>query len=348
MRRWRACSLLLVCAALPSCSLVDLSSLTGASASDAGDATDETTGEVTDGHADGTVDAADAALDATDAAANTTDASGDAVVDALGDVGVIPDVAVPTCDGACGAPTGFAPVLFALDQSTGCPSGTTTLNGAADPSIGGACACDCTVTQPPSCLPAVLTHDIGDTAGACSSVSPFVPDVDGGCYDAGNIGLHAYWSIPPPSVTSQGTCSSKPASDPSAIMATASRLCLDSTCQATCNTTAGFKTCLMASGNVPCPGGYTTHHVGNVTVSCGTCSACSVGGSCGGTVSIYSDESCTSTLGTVPVDGTCAPTGGSGTIGSLKYTPAIVGQTCTPGTTTGTVSLQQELTVCCL
>lgn len=327
----------LVCAALPSCSLVDLSSLTGASASDTGDATDETT--------DGTIGATDAAIDTTNAG---IDASSDARADALGDVGMIPDVAIPSCDGACGAPTGFAPVLFALNQTTSCPSGTTTLNGAADPSIGGACACDCKVTQPPSCLPAVLTHDIGDTAGACSSVSPFVPDVDAGCYDAGNIGLHAYWSISPPSVTSQGTCSSTPADDPSAVMATASRLCLDSTCQATCDTTAGFKTCLMAAGDVACPGGYTTHHVGNVMVSCGTCSTCSVGGSCGGTVSIYSDETCATLLGTVPVDGTCAATGGPGTIGSLKYTPAIVGETCTPGTATGAVSLQQELTVCCL
>lgn len=299
------------------------------------------------------MDATDASIPTTDAAGDATGASidaadaADASAEALGDVGVIPDVTVPSCDGACGAPTGFVAVLFALNPTANCPTGTTTLNGAADPSIGGACACDCTVTQPPSCLPAVLTHSLGDTAGACSTVSSLAPDVDGGCYNAGDVGLHAYWSIPPPPVTATGTCTSTPANDPSAVVATASRLCLDPTCQATCNMTAGFETCLMAAGDVPCPGGYTAHHVGNVSVSCGTCSGCSVGGSCGGTVSIYSDETCTSLVGTIGVDGGCAATGGT-TLGSLEYTPAIVGETCTPGTTTGTVSLQQELTVCCL
>lgn len=333
VRRWRALSVFLIGAAIPGCSLIDLSSLTGGSTGDAGDAT-------------ATIDAdaapsADGAMDAE--AAIATDASGDA----LGDVGIIPDVVVPSCDGACGAPSGFAPVLFALNQNTNCPSGTTTLNGAADPSIGAACACHCTIVQPPSCLPAVLTHSIGDEPGACSTVSTLAPEVDGGCYDAGGAGLHAYWSIPPPPVTSQGTCSSTPAEDASAVAVTASRLCIDSTCQGTCNTTQGFDTCLMAAGNVPCPGGYTAHHVGNVTLSCGTCSACSVGGTCGGTVSLYSDEGCTSLVGTVGVDGGCASTGGSAGFGSLKYAPAIVGQTCTPGTATGTVSLQGELTVCC-
>ena len=95
----------------------------------------------------------------------TMDASLDASGDAIGDVGVIPDVSLPTCDGACGSPSAFTPVLFALDQKTSCPSGTTTLNGAADPSLGGACACDCKVTQPPSCLPMVFDHYLGDTPG---------------------------------------------------------------------------------------------------------------------------------------------------------------------------------------
>ncbi|HEY2368988.1 MAG TPA: hypothetical protein VGH87_21475, partial [Polyangiaceae bacterium] len=94
------------------------------------------------------------------------DATSDAFADAIGDVGVIPDVSLPSCDGACGAPYGFTPVLFALDQKTSCPSGTTTLNGAADPSLGAACACDCKITQPPSCLPMLCTHDLSDTPGS--------------------------------------------------------------------------------------------------------------------------------------------------------------------------------------
>lgn len=271
----------------------------------------------------------------------------DATADALGDIGTIPDVAVPSCDGACGAPAGFAPALFALDQKTTCPAGLTTLNGAADPSLGGACACNCNITKPPSCLPMVLTHDLGDTANACSSTSPFAPTLDGGCYDAGSVGLHAYWSVSPPATATPGTCTTTPANDASAATATASRLCLDSTCAAACNPTPGFHTCFVASGDVPCPSGFSAHHVGNVAVSCNACSSCAVGGTCGGSVSLYSDEGCATLLGAVPVDGGCDPTGGPGSVGSLKYTPAIVGLACTPGTASGTVSPQQELTVCC-
>ena len=288
----------------------------------------------------GLLEGGDGGLDA------TTDAPADASVDVLGDIGEIPDVALPGCDGACGAPAGFTPVLFALDQKTSCPTGTTTLNGAADPSLGAACACDCKVTQPPSCLPMVFTHEIGDTQNACSSVSSYLPTLDGGCTDAGATGLHAYWSIAPPPVTAAGTCTSTPADNPSAASATASRLCLDTTCQATCAATTGFMTCFVASGDVSCPNGLTAHHAGNIAVSCGSCSSCSVGGSCGGTVTLYSDNACASKLSAIGVDGGCAATNGT-TLGSLRYSPSIVGQTCTPGTTTGSVSLQQELTVCC-
>lgn len=285
-------------------------------------------------------------LSALEGDAGGTDATSDASFDAIGDVGVIPDVSLPSCDGACGSPSGFTPVLFALDQKTSCPSGTTTLNGAADPSIGGACACDCKVTQPPTCLPMLLNHDLADTPNACTNVSPFVPTLDGGCYDAGATGLHAYWSIPPPSVDAPGTCTTTPANNPSAASATASRLCLDTSCQATCAQTSGFQTCFVANGNVACPAGLTSHHVGNVAVSCNACSSCSVGGSCGGAVTLYADNACNTALSTIGVDGGCAPTNGT-TLGGLKYVPAIVNQTCTPGTASGTVSLQQELTVCC-
>lgn len=282
----------------------------------------------------------DAGLDA------TNDGPADASFDAIGDVGVIPDVSLPSCDGACGAPYGFTPVLFALDQKTSCPTGTTTLNGAADPSLGAACACDCKVTQPPSCSPIVFKHDLGDTPGMCPNASPFTPVLDAGCYDAGATGLHAYWSIPPPPVDAPGTCTSTAANNPTAASAAASRICIDTSCQSTCSAPSGFMACFIADGNVACPNGLSPHHVGNVSVSCNSCSACSVGGSCGGTVTLYQDNACATALSTIGVDASCVATNGT-VLGGLKYAPAIVGETCTPGTASGTVSLQQELTVCC-
>jgi len=96
----------------------------------------------------------------------------------------------------------------------------------------------------------------------------------------------------------------------------------------------------------------TTHHVGNVNVSCGSCSGCAAtlpDGGCEGTVTIYNDPLCVSLSATVDVDGVCTATdaGTFAGVRALKYTPVEVGAVCTPGAASGSVSLTQELTVCC-
>lgn len=229
-----------------------------------------------------------------------------------------------------------------------------TLDVAADPTVGDACACDCTVTQPPSCVTQTLNHNY-DTTNACSNGgTPVV--VDGGCVqvgdvDSGGINLYPYWMVFPLPETASGACTGKPASDPAAASSTPSRLCIDPTCKTTCSAAPGFSACFFASGDVPCPTGLSAHKVGTVSVKCGSCTGCSADvpdGGCQGSVSLYADTACMSLLATIGVDGGCGPNAGNGSIAlSVKYDPTDVGTVCKPGTSSGTVSLEQELTVCC-
>jgi len=91
------------------------------------------------------------------------------------------------------------------------------------------------------------------------------------------------------------------------------------------------------------------HQVGTVSVACSTCGGCAVGATCEGTLTLYFDNTCSVPLETVNVDGGCEPNTYPGTtIGSVKYSPTVVGTTCTAGVSgSPTVQLQQELTVCC-
>jgi hypothetical protein len=271
------------------------------------------------------------------------------------DVNVV-DVPIPQCDASC-APTGFTPVLFALDQSTACPGGMQQVDvnsdpGAAPPS---ACACDCTITTQPQCLPTTITHEIqtvSDGGPPSCTVGGNALSFDGGCLQLAGFNIHYAWQGDPYPPLEAGTCTSAVTVSTKNVPSTASRMCVDTTCTGTCAGQGKFKACVYAAGAVACPSGYTqTHHAGDIDVACGTCSGCSVtGGSCEGTVSIYSDLACTTKIIDVSMDGGCASTGNANgqTGNSLKYTPLVTGVACTAGkSNVGTVSLVNEITVCC-
>ncbi len=270
------------------------------------------------------------------------------------------DVDVLQCDDSC-APTGFAPVLFALDRTAACPSGMQTLDLAADPDAApaSACSCGCNVLTQPQCLPTTLTHRIEefqlpDGSVACNTGgNAFI--VDGGCnmvVDAGGVSIHFAWQGDPFAPTTDGTCSSTSTVNTAAVPSTASRLCVDPTCTGTCASQGNFQACVYAQGAVTCPNGFTkTHHVGTVNLSCSSCSACTVtaDGGCQGTLALYSDTNCNSKIIDVSFDGGCASTGANGqTADSMRYTPLLVGVGCNAGTSSVSgVSLTGEITVCC-
>lgn len=285
----------------------------------------------------------------------------DAASDASTDNG-LSDTSLPSCDGACGSPAGFSPVLFALNQSATCPSGMTTLNAAADPGTpgSGACStCDCTITEPPQCVPVTLTHNFEEfgppDAAMCAQPGTFTYLNDGGCLVTGDaaVPIDERWAVPPNPPVANGTCTSSSNGTLSMVPSTASRLCLDTSCTSSCTAPNGFEACFVASGAVACPANLTSHHVGTVALSCPTCNGCSVtAAECEGTLALYSDTTCTTLLDTENVDGSCQENSFMSIgelVRSMQYSPALVGTVCKPGTASGspTVALQQELTVCC-
>lgn len=278
--------------------------------------------------------------------------------DSTSDV-VLPDVIVPACDAACGAPAGFQPLLFALNRNTTCPTGTQSTDLAADPGSvpPSACTCDCNVTNPPACTPSTLTHTLDQFASSdggfvCSSTGSDQL-VDGGCnmIDGGGLHIYAAWSVPPITPVEAGTCTSAVTTNVNNVASTPSRICVDQTCNSTCTAPTGFRACLFATGKAACPSGYPEQHqVGTLALNCNACSACGVSldGGCRGSATLYQDNFCLTALETIPLEGGCAANSANGaTAGSIRYTPALSGLTCTPGTSTGTVSLAGEYTVCC-
>jgi len=285
-----------------------------------------------------------------------TDAGSDANVppDASQDGPSLPDAVVPSCEaGTCGAPAGFAPILFASDRSAACPPGTSTFDLPADPSDAGAsaCTCDCNVTTQPSCLPQTLVHYVDGDAGICGQESTLKPVVDGGC-DKQQFGFVAspHWAVPLMPTTAPGACTSAAKADPSQVTVAQGRLCVDESC-ATCAAPAGFQVCYAAIGDLACPVGTTKHLAGAAAaVTCSACSSCSVTAECGGSVALYQDSLCSTPVGSpVPVDGGCSPTGGTlSPLGSIQYTPAVFNLACKAGkTTTTAIGLASPLTVCC-
>jgi len=283
------------------------------------------------------------------------DGGGDGAFDALPDI-VIPP---PSCEaGACGAPQGFQPVLFAADRNTPCPNGTTSFDMVANPGDAGAgaCTCDCNVTAQPTCVPQTLVHNLDTNAPnnpLCTTAGGTWLLVDGGCNNSGPHPLTSHWSVPPGSVVDAGKCTGTAAANPSAVPSTPSRMCMDATCTTACAPAVGFSECFQATGDVPCPSGLTKRSVGTaIAVTCGSCSACAVSadGGCQGTLSLYSDTACATLLeAPIGVDGGCVTNAAANqTINSYQYSASLVGLTCTPGTSSATsVSLNQPQTICC-
>ena len=268
--------------------------------------------------------------------------------DATTDAGA--DVPLPTCGpGACGAPAGFSPVLFAANRNNACPAQLTTSDVLSDPvPEAKACKCDCAVTQPPSCLPQPLAHLVDGDGGTCSvSGTTFV--ADGGCNTQGYTTLSPHWQAGPFAPAAPGACTSSATPDTSKVQSTAARLCVDPSC-ATCAAPAGFQICYAAPGVVACPSGMTSHQVGtDVTVSCGACSACSVTGACEGEVDFFSDLGCKTQVGAAEIDGGCNGTGASGftLVRSFRYIPTLT-SSCNAGTASPTgASLTAPTTLCC-
>jgi len=262
--------------------------------------------------------------------------SGDAMNDAGIDVGA--------CEsGACGAPAGFQPVLFAADRGTLCPSGSTTVDAVVDPVVPpNACACEC--NYQPSCLPEPNSFQFG--VSTCTTPITLQQQLDGGCNtinaNLGNGSFHM--SIGPFPPSNACTNAVKPGAKPSTPPG---RMCTLADCSA-CAPVSGFALCYAQAGDVECPTKtMTKHSLGtDATLACSACTACSSTAKCKGTVQMFFDTACSSSAGTVTVDGTCQGFADSN-INSVKYNPSVDQGLCTPGTSTASITMNAPTTVCC-
>ncbi|MBV9948952.1 MAG: hypothetical protein JOZ69_19035, partial [Myxococcales bacterium] len=310
-------------------------------------------------------DATVPAPDATDSGAGTNDAgrpgadattpdgSSPASPDAAPDSSTPPPDAGP---GGVAIPAGWQVVLLSQTQGIGaatCPASFTPhALVAAATAASGACSCSCQISQAPSCTSGTLdtskstgecTRNAAGTLAIPSSACLPVQGTLGARFGAGTLPVQG------------GACSSSVQSDPTQITRTFATECdvppalVPGVAQG--SVPAGFASCISAPGTLPCPGAPFTQSQAledDVTLSCATCSACSLSASCtGATLSIFQDTACSNLIVTVPIDGSCPNTRSSGAqVGSISYNAQVVAS-CAAGSSSAALTPVNPRTVCC-
>ncbi len=113
---------------------------------------------------------------------------------------------------------------------------------------------------------------------------------------------------------------------------------------------AGSRLCIFRSADHACPSGYDKRLLhGDYTDGRG-CEACTCGsptGVCGGSVTLYSDSSCTTAIGAGEFEECLGP---FSQVRSARYQPSADDVACAPseGAVTGSVTLEDPVTFCCL
>jgi hypothetical protein len=208
------------------------------------------------------------------------------------DGGIPPPCAVLDASACLGAlPEGWQPVTV---SDAGCPPGFTSKSLLVNPRVeDGGCACGaCQVTGAYACTGGVAI------AGGDSCADPPIADASpGACTQAQAQHIEAT----PPMATGAVGCSAPGDAGPGA---TTDRL---SICLPTCSADfcASPRRCILAEGDLPCPGGFTLLSQAGTGADPG-CPGCgcqvSPPGPCAGTVTVFDDDACDSgTSATYPV-----------------------------------------------
>ncbi len=320
----------------------------------------------------------DAAVTGTVDAGQVGDASADGGASpeagSVTEAGVTVDAGCSLADNCVLVPTGWQLVAFAPSQADACPPGfeapTDFVEG---PDVTNGCACGaCTTTTPPNCAGGTVTTPYGN------GVSSYACIYDGDTFPNSPAGacnhLEAQESysrltlsfINPPA--GDGVCSAPtelatgtvtyahmdrsctPNGNPSFVSCTGDACVVELS-------GSSYGACITPEtpGVAACPAGPlgVQHLVGSgTTYSCTAC-GCKATGTCsGGTLTLYSDLSCT--MNPVTLTGPCtAFSGTSGNptaiYGSAKFTGGTLVSTVTCASTPGTAKpvLTSETTVCC-
>jgi hypothetical protein len=240
--------------------------------------------------------------------------------------------AAPACPEQCpdAVPSGWVRVGYAQDQSAPCPSGFLDVDITTDAVLqADACTCgDCLVTTEPSCdAGAIKTYDTHPGFGACKQIGPtFANSPAGQCAKIFPNGEPAsagtsFEGAPPPPVG--GACSRAASLDTSKVQWTEGRICLpmETMCDSeVCAGIAPFSECVLADGDQQCPAAFSTRYVigTNASIKCEAC-GCTLKSTCEGTLTLYTDMTCTAGGLDLPVTGSCESVSSPDTYFTYKY-----------------------------
>jgi hypothetical protein len=305
------------------------------------------------------------------------DSSTDATSDAQGDVigsDVVPqdggsDV-TPTCNlqtSVCvpDLPSGWAFTIYDPDTRPACATGYGAQTDVEEGIDAGAavCTCGCTTTNP-DCHTGKLGITGGNNGGCnnftnqtdvatagCNTLTQFTttngnqvsttpPAPSGGsCTPSGTQ------TIPAVGYGHQGRTCAFEAGAPGGGCTTG-QVCLPSP--------GTFDTCVSQAGNVACPAdaGYPTQHVIGSSITdtrgCTTCGCAFDAGSCGGTVTLWTDTGCANNSTPIAATGTCTNVNGNRTWKGYSYVASTTASCSgTPVAADGGVVFADVTTVCC-
>jgi hypothetical protein len=254
-------------------------------------------------------------------------------------------------------PQGWKLATASKDRTAACPDGWKTTDVVADPVADpAACSCGCNVTQQPDCPGGAVTRNLDPGTNTCSQAATTLQVTGGGLCDPFNnffimLQGKAYQTIPPKA--KGGACQFDAKADTSKVKTVDGRVCEPPpSCQGDICKMAQI--CVMQDGDVACPSDFSNKRLIGAApkVECAACSGpCDVKGDCSGTLSMYTDKTCTQGKIDFTADGNCdpAPNGNNLQYQAASYTGAVKNAGCaqTPPTSAPTVKLDQPMTVCC-
>jgi len=261
-------------------------------------------------------------------------------------------------------------VAFAGNQGTACPSQSVQADVLEGPDTSSVCGCNCALSTPPTCATGAIAvkydANFNHSPLSCGSTgNPATMAESTSCstmlYTGNPLGYQSLdLSYTPPSPTG-GTCTPSPlANTGNLTYASQDRICTPNTEPCTgsdCTPSfgAGWGVCISSAGSLSCPGTtFTTRHIvgGTATFTCSSTCSCQVTGTCPGTITLYTNNNCTGTEQSVPVNGTClngSNAYNSNNYASYEYTAGTPQSSCDPtGTSTAqNVGQSNVQTVCC-
>jgi hypothetical protein len=278
-------------------------------------------------------------------AGNSDTGTGDATVDSP--MGCDVTKCVPN------VPEGFTLVTLSTSM---CQSGWSSTDVVSTPTAGdGTCTCACDVTTPPTCNTGTLNRylDITSAATCTTAATTLYPDGTPCELLTAPIQLYGYHYAVDALTPVGGACTYDATVDTTKITSTSAHVCAP---PASCvGAICGGNICVSEAGDVDCPTGFPAKTlVGtSATAACSACGtgACTVTGTCTGTLSMFTDQACTTGQANFPADGTCNANAGTldGLYYSYSYTGSVSAATCTGTAPTSmpTPSLNAPTTVCC-